>query len=132
MNQRRGRAIRSAGGWIVPLVLFLGSFAAASAEVVTLNGEVDPAAYDEETGNLVSVAIFDSEWGSVLVSPGGKGAELLGHVGAVVTVTGTIEELGEDSDYEYAIKVTSYTIDESAEPEEEPEDDPERMPDEGE
>jgi hypothetical protein len=99
---------------------------------VTLEGEIEEGVYDEEGEILVSVSIWDSEWGSVLISNQGKGAELLNHLGAVATVTGTISELGEDdeSGFAYVIKVSSYTVEEPAEPQDFPEDDPDWDPEE--
>jgi hypothetical protein len=55
----------------------------------------------------------------------GKGNELLSLVGVIVSATGELSELDDDSGYSYAIEVTSYTIDEPPDPEEDPGDNPE-------
>jgi hypothetical protein len=127
MNQNHGKTRHCGTLLIAILLLLLGALAAESQEVVTLEGEIEPAEYDDESGELISVAIYDPKWGSVLVSPEGKGRELLDHVGAIVTATGTIMELSDDSGFEYVIKVSSYTI---REPEEFPEEEPDWDPDE--
>jgi hypothetical protein len=103
---------------------FAGSFVVADEDSVTLNGEIQVADYDDD-GNATSVMVYDSEWGSVLISKEGKGKELVNHIGAVAKVTGIIVELDDDSGYSYAIKVTGYTIEEPAEPEDDPDWDPE-------
>jgi hypothetical protein len=103
--------------WIaLLLILAAGATAAEDQEVFTLNGDVEPAAYDEETGDVVAVAIYDNEWGVVLIANAGKGKELLDHVGAVVTATGPIRELDSYSEFAYEITVTRYTIEQPAEP----------------
>jgi hypothetical protein len=86
---------------------------------VTVRGEVEVADYDDDDG-VTEVAIYDSDWGSVLVLDGGKGADLLDEVGAVVSARGLIRELDEDGEYPYAIEVRSYRIVEPAKPEEDP------------
>jgi hypothetical protein len=88
----------------------------AGDETVTLSGEIQAAKYDED-GNPVSVMIFDSEWGEVLISSQGQGQKLLDQVGAFVELTGSIVELEDDSRFSYAIQVDSFTIVEPAEPE---------------
>jgi hypothetical protein len=98
--------------------------ALAGEESVTLNGEIEVAEYDDE-GNPASVMIFDPEWGSILVSHEGKGKELLNHVGAFVSVTGTVIDLGDDSGYSYAIQVSDYVIERPADPDDYPASDPE-------
>jgi len=108
---------------VVLALLAVAPTAAGEAEAMSVSGEIEISEYDDD-GNVAQVTIYDSEWGSVLVLNNGKGAELLKHVGAVVTATGDIRELDEDSGYSYAIQVTSFTIDEPVEPEEEPGDDP--------
>ena len=92
-----------------------GSLLFAEEDSVTLNGEIEIAEYDDD-GNAVSVMVYDSEWGSVLISKQGKGKELLNHVGAVVKVTGTIVELDDDTGLSYAIQVGAYTIEKPAKP----------------
>lgn len=96
----------------------------AEEKSVTLTGEIEVAEYDDDD-KVVSVMLYDSEWGSVLVAREGKGKELLGHVGAIVTVTGTLFEPDDDSGYSQAIRVTGYTIKEPAERYDEPDLDPE-------
>ena len=115
------RAIASASAVIVFALLFVGIGTAGELETVTITGEIEAAYYDDD-GNVTQVAIYDGEWGSVLVLKSGKGAELLNHLGAFVSATGEIRELDDDSDYSYAVEVASYTIDEPAEPEEDPDD----------
>jgi hypothetical protein len=92
-----------------------GPLVLAEEETTTLNGEIEVAEYGDD-GSPESVMVYDSEWGSVLISKEGKGGELLSHVGAIATLTGTIVELEDDGDYSYAIVVKSYSIDEPAEP----------------
>jgi hypothetical protein len=116
---RIAHLVRSSTALAVCVVAALaGSFVIADEDSVTLNGEIEVAEYDDD-GNAASVMVYDSEWGSVLISNEGKGKELLNHVGAVAKVTGTIVELDDDSGYSYAIKVTGYTIEEPTEPEDE-------------
>ncbi|MDX1387579.1 MAG: hypothetical protein R3344_00190 [Acidobacteriota bacterium] len=104
------------------LLVFSASAGAAKEEVVTLQGDIETAEYDDD-GNVSAVSVYDGDWGSVLIRNHGKGAELSRHVGAVAKVTGTIVELDDDSGYSYAITATSYTIVTPAESEEEdPED----------
>jgi hypothetical protein len=106
------------------LVLIVGPPAAWGADPVTIEGEIEVAEYDEQSGEPISVYIWDSDWYSVLISNEGKGRELLDHIGDVARVTGTITELDADSEFQYLMKVSSYTIEEPAEPEEYPEDEP--------
>jgi hypothetical protein len=108
-------------------VLASGAFVAAGegAKTATISGEVEPDQYDDE-GEVSSVGISDGELGWVLIANTGKGKELLQHVGAMVTASGTIEEQDDEGETTYVMKVTSYTIDEPADPEDYPEDqDPE-------
>jgi hypothetical protein len=115
---------RVVGYAAVALALLLVSPGKAEGtETSTIRGEVEVADYDED-GAVTEVAIYDDEWGSVLVLASGKGSELLDQIGAVVSATGEIRELDGDRGYSYAIEVTSYTIDEPAEPEGGLEDDP--------
>jgi hypothetical protein len=109
---------------IVFVLMLVGPNTLRATETVTLNGEVEAADYDED-GTVIDVAIFDGEWGSVLVLRTGKGAKLLNHVGAVVSATGEIRELDDESGYLYSIEVTSYSIDSPVEPEEDLGDEPE-------
>lgn len=96
------------------LVILVGSPATAKVEeAVALHGEIEAAEYDGD-GNVVSVAVYDSEWGSVLISKEGKGKELLKHVGAIATVEGKIVESEDDPEYSYSIKVSGYKIEDSA------------------
>jgi hypothetical protein len=113
----------------VVLLLLFGPVAVWGEEDVTIEGEIEEAEYDEESGAVTTVSIWDSEWGSVLVSNQGKGRELLNHVGAVAKVTGTIRELDDGSGFPYVIQVSSYTIEEPAEPDDYPDDEPDREPD---
>lgn len=113
--------------WRLALLL-LGAFVLASAASVagsedlqTITGEVEPAGHDED-GDVSSVGISDSEWGWVVISNTGKGKELLDYVGDVVTVSGTIEEQEDESGTTYVMEVSSYSIEEPADPEEYPED----------
>jgi hypothetical protein len=131
MSQRSIFNSRFATLPIVILVLLLGASIASSEETVTLEGEVEPAAYDEEGGRLLSVSIYDLEWGSVLVTSHGKGGELLEHVGAIVRATGSITEARDDSGYVYVIEVSSYTVIEPAEPDDEWQDLPDADSDRG-
>jgi hypothetical protein len=100
-------------------VALAGTISLAGEEAVTLNGEIEVAEYDDD-GNVLSVMVYDSEWGSVLVSGEGKGKELLKHVGAVAKVTGTLVELDDESFYSYSIRVSSFSIEEAAEPDDDP------------
>lgn len=95
-------------------VMLVGSLVVASGEPVTLNGEIEVAEFDED-GEPKAAAIYDSEWGSVLISNAGKGQELLNHVGAIAEITGNLVELDDDSGYSYSITVSDYTIVEPAE-----------------
>jgi hypothetical protein len=109
------------------LLVFLAGLPAVAGEekIVSIKGEIEAAAYDDD-GAVEAVAIYDSDWGKVLISNGGKGKELLDHVGAFVEVTGKIVEIDEDSHgFAYEIIVTTYAIDESEDPEYEEEWDPE-------
>lgn len=97
---------------VTALVLALGwsfAFTQTDADLVTLQGEIEPAIYDDD-GEITAVMIFDREWGSVLIDRDGKGSDLLEHVGSIATVRGTIHELDDDSDFSYAIQVVDYTI----------------------
>jgi hypothetical protein len=91
------------------LALLLLMAPAVFAEEATIQGEVEVAWQDEE-GNVTAVFLHDPEWGSVLISDAGKGHELLQHVGKQVEVAGSMEELGEDEEFDYEITVSSYTI----------------------
>lgn len=104
-------------------LLVAGLGTAALAEEVTISGEVEAADYDED-GNVIDVAIYDEEWGSVFVLRTGKGSALLNHVGEVVSATGEIRELDDDSGYLYSIEVASYSSGEPEEPSEDPGDEP--------
>ena len=122
---------RSLAKWALAAVLLAAPGVAPAladeSEAVTVSGEVEAAEYDDD-GNVTQVAIYDEEWGSVLVLRTSKGAELMNHVGAMVTANGVVRELEDDSGYSYSIEVASYTIDEPAEPEDQPYDDPEDYP----
>jgi len=126
MNLRKDETVAIA--YVLAAILFalllVGPGTAVAEETVTISGEIEAADYDDD-GEVTQVSIYDSEWGSVLVLKGGKGNELLSHVGAVVSAAGELSELDDDSGYSYAIEVTSYTIDEPANPEENPGDNPE-------
>jgi hypothetical protein len=111
------------------MLLLAGPIPARAEEEVTIEGEIEEGEYDGESGAPVNVSIWDSEWGSVLVSTQGKGRELLNHIGAVAKVTGTIRELDDGSGFPYVIQVSSYTIVTSAEPDDYP-DEPDEDPDE--
>jgi hypothetical protein len=89
-------------------VILAGSLVAAKEETVTLTGQIEAAEYDTD-GNVASVAVYDMEKGSVLISKEGKGKELLSHVGVMAKITGTLVELDEESEYPYVVKVASYT-----------------------
>lgn len=97
------------------VVALAGALAFANEDPTTLSGEIEIAQTDDD-GNVKAVAIYDVEWGSVLISNNEKGKELLKHVGELATVNGTIVELDEESDYLYEIRVTSYVIEDSDEP----------------
>lgn len=125
MNRTRILTWRLAALLIAAFVIALGASIAGSEDMQTITGEVEPAEHDED-GDVSSVGIYDNDWGWVVISNTGKGKELLHHVGAVVTVTGTIEELDDGRGPANVMEVSSYSIDEPAEPEEYPEDwDPE-------
>lgn len=98
------------------IMIFGGPLILADEETATLNGEIEVAEYGDD-GSPVSVMVYDSEWGSVLISKEGKGGELLKHIGAIATMTGTIVELDEDSGYPYEIRVNTYSIEEPEDPE---------------
>jgi hypothetical protein len=102
-------------------LLLTGAVTQANEETVTLNGYIEVAEYDDDE-NVASVSIYDSEWGSVLISNEGRGSELRKHVDADVELTGQIVELDDDSGYSYAIKVTSFKVEKSEEPEDDQED----------
>lgn len=97
------------------LVALFGGIQTAHADNTTINGQVEAAAYDDD-GNIIEVTIFDASWGSVLVLQGGKGAELLELVGAIVSATGDLREHDNDP-YPYTISVTDYTVEEPSDPE---------------
>lgn len=110
----------------VVLAIGAASPAIANQESVTLKGEIEAADYDDD-GEVASAAVYDDEWGWVLIVGQGKGRELLSHVGSTAEITGQLDEIDDpDSDYSYAIKVASYKI---VEPAEEPEDYPDWDPD---
>ncbi len=92
--------------------------AMAEEEDVTISGEIEVAEYSEEDGSVMSVSVFDMEWGDVLIANEGKGKELLKHVGAEATIVGRIFEINDDSSYRYEIKVSSYVIEVPAETDE--------------
>jgi hypothetical protein len=108
------------------LACLVGSQLGAGEEnIVTLKGAIEVAAYDDD-GAVEAVAVYDSDWGEVLVSNEGKGKELLDHVGAFAEITGTIVEIDEDSHgFEYEIIVTTYTIEGSEDLENDEDWDPE-------
>jgi hypothetical protein len=106
---------------LAAIALAFGASIAGSEDMQTITGEVEPAEHDED-GDVSSVGIYDNDWGWVVISNTGKGEELLDHVGDVVTVTGTIEELDDGRGPAHVMEVSSYSIDEPAEPEEYPED----------
>lgn len=72
----------------------------------TITGEVWGEEYDDD-GKATSVSIYDQTWGTVLVSPSGRGRELLKHVGALVEVTG---EIHDSEDGGYVIDVGRFRI----------------------
>ena len=102
-------------------LLLTGAVPQANEETVTLKGYIEVAEYDDDE-NVASVSIYDSEWGSVLISNEGRGSELRKHVDADVELTGQIVELDDDSGYSYAIKVISFKVEKSEEPEDDQED----------
>ena len=69
-------------------------------------GEVFVEEYDG-SGEVSSVSILDESWGKVLVSPAGKGLELLDRIGSYVEATGTVDETDEG---DYIITVKSYKV----------------------
>lgn len=108
------------------LLVLLGSLVASAeisrivaAEPVTLQGEIEIVEYDDD-GNVASVAIYDEERGSILVSNSGKGRDLLEHVGAYVEVSGRLVESQENDLYEFQVVVTGYKV---KRPEDDPDDD---------
>lgn len=88
----------------------------AAAELIVLTGEIEAIDYYDD-GEVTSVAIYDEDRGSVLVSLSGRGRELLQHVGARVEIRGRLVELGDDEDYVHEIRVVSYKVVEPADPE---------------
>jgi hypothetical protein len=114
--------VRSVPRWcalaVFAVAVFVGSVALAEEEegtTVTISGEIEVAEYDDD-GNAAALMVYDQEWGSVLVAAGGKGDELMEHVGEIASLKGKLTELDEDSDYDYSIRVTSYTFGEPEEP----------------
>jgi hypothetical protein len=107
--------------------LLAGSGLAEENSAATIRGEVEAAQYDDQD-RVIQVSIFDGEWGAVLVLNEGRGRELLKHVGAIVSATGQLSEIDDESGYLYAIRVESYKLDETDEPQEEPEDEPAEEP----
>ena len=102
----------------------------AESEQATVSGEIEAAELNED-GVATRVAIYDGEWGLVLIAGKGKGKELLKHVGEYAEVQGTLEELGEDSEHDYVMTVSSYVLEDLGESEEDS-DEPEEDPDESE
>lgn len=82
--------------------------AVVADETATLHGEIEVADYDDD-GNPVSIMVYDTEWGSVLIADGGKGKELRKHVGSYAKLTGTIIE-AQDDGYPYTINVSGFSI----------------------
>jgi len=126
MNVKRSEDVKVTvyvAGALAFALLLVSPAKADGMAATTIRGEVEAANYDED-GRVTKVAVYDDEWGAVLVLENGKGTELLKHVGVLVSATGNIRELDDDSGYSYAIEVTSYTIDEPAEPDEDPDHDP--------
>jgi hypothetical protein len=121
MNRTRILTWRLAASLIAAFVLVLGASIAGSEDTQTIAGEVEPAEHDED-GDVSSVGIYDNDWGWVVISNTGKGKELLDYVGAMVTVTGTIEKIDDGRGPAHVMEVSSYSIDEPAEHEEYPED----------
>ena len=111
-------------GSLVLSVLLLVAFCCAppamaeEEEEVTISGEIEVAEYSEEDGSVLSVSVFDMEWGDVLIANEGKGKELLKQVGAEATIVGRIFDIDDDSGYRYEIKVSSYVIEAPAETDE--------------
>jgi hypothetical protein len=90
-----------------------GLFAEEDQKQVTITGEIEAVDYDEQD-MPTAVSVFDAEWGEVLIAHTGKGKELLKQVGALVELTGRIEELADNGDFVYQLTVQSYTILEQA------------------
>lgn len=103
--------------WLVMVALAMSASClgpvTAETEAVTLTGEVEAADFDDD-GGVAAVAIYDFEWGSVLVAGDSKGKELLDHVGDVVRASGYVEPLDDDSGYFHLIRIQSYSIEEAA------------------
>ena len=98
----------------------------AESEQVTVSGEIEAAELNED-GVATKVAIYDGEWGLVLIAGSGKGKELLKHVGEYAEVWGALEELGGENEYDYVMTVSGYVLEELEQPEEDldlPEEDP--------
>ena len=102
-----------------------GLFAEEDKERVTITGEIEAVDYDEQD-MPTAVSVFDTEWGEVVIAHTGKGKELLKQVGALVEVTGRIDELADNGDFVYQLAVHSYTILEQAPDSGYDESDPER------
>lgn len=96
----------SAACWVAPSPAILAASDSAT-EVVTLTGEVE-AVDENEEGVVTSVAVFDPDYGSVLIDSAGKGRQLLDLVDSTVRVHGTIEELDEESGFLFLMHVTGF------------------------
>jgi len=113
-NMRWNNRCLSVAAGLLLLLAFTGTPASGESHgEQTIAGEIFAEEYNGE-GEVTVVSIFDEEWGTVTVSPAGRGHELLARVGALVEATGEIEE-SEEGDY--VISVKSYRVideDESA------------------
>lgn len=114
MARRNHVIVRVILGAVLMAAATAAPLQADAEEKVTLKGEIEVAESDHD-GTVLSVAIYDDEWGSVLILSTGQGKALLGHAGKVATVSGTLVEPDEDSGYSHAIRVSSYVLDESDE-----------------
>jgi len=120
--------LRAVAGLTCVLAILAGTTVTAFEEEGNVRGTIEAVEQDDD-GNVTVVSLYDNEWGPVLISSEGKGEELLDHVGAVATLTGTIVETGDHDRFPYVITVSDYVIEEHFEPEDEPDDEPDPDPD---
>ena len=62
-------------------------------------------------GGIVSVYLWDPEYGDVLISREKRGRELMKLVGSVVQATGRLRALDEDAEYDYVMDVEASVAD---------------------
>jgi len=81
----------------------------AAPAKATISGEIEAAAQDDG-GIVTAVAVYDGEWGLVLIASTGKGKELLKHVGEYAEIQGTLEEQADDAEHDYVMTVSAYVL----------------------